>query len=78
MNSALPYFVGLDIGTHTVRCVVGMFDDDESHIPSIVGYGSAVNTGMRKGVVSHIEDVSQAISQAVAEAERLSGLRITT
>lgn len=77
-NAAFPHFVGIDVGTKTVRCVVGMFDDEDANIPSIIGYGSAPNIGMRKGVVVHIEDVAQSISQAVAEAERLSGLRITT
>lgn len=72
-----PHFVGLDIGTSTVRCVIGMFDSPEAATPSIIGYGSAVNTGMRKGVVSHIEDVAGAIAQAVHEAERLSGVRIS-
>jgi cell division protein FtsA len=77
-NSAFPHFVGIDVGTQTVRCVVGMFDDTDSNAPSIIGYGSAPNSGMRKGVVSHVEDVAQAISQAVSEAERLCGIRINT
>jgi cell division protein FtsA len=70
------HFVGLDIGTSTVRCVIGMFDSPEALGPSVIGYGSAHNSGMRKGVVSHIDDVAQAIAQAVTEAERLSGIRI--
>lgn len=77
-NPAFPHFVGIDVGTHTVRCVVGMFDEDDANVPSIIGYGSAPNAGMRKGVVSHIDDVAQAIAQAVSEAERLSGIRINT
>lgn len=76
-STAFPHFVGIDIGTQTVRCVVGMFDDDDTNMPSIIGYGSAPNAGMRKGIVSHIDDVAQAITQAVSEAERLSGIRIT-
>jgi cell division protein FtsA len=32
---------------------------------------------MRKGIVVHIEDVADAIAQAVTEAERLSGMRLT-
>ncbi len=77
-NAEFPHFVGIDIGTSTVRCVIGMFDSPEAASPSVVGYGSAHNTGMRKGVVSHIDDVAQAIAQAVTEAERLSGMRITS
>jgi cell division protein FtsA len=71
-----PHFVGIDVGTSTVRCVIGMYDSPEAVAPSLIGYGSAPNTGMRKGVVSHIDDVAQAIAQAVNEAERLSGMRI--
>jgi cell division protein FtsA len=71
-----PHFVGIDIGTTTVRCVVGMFDSPEATAPSIIGYGSAVNSGMRKGAVAHIDDVAQAIAHAVTETERLSGIHI--
>lgn len=76
-DSAFPHFVGLDIGTNTVRCVIGMLDDEETLVPSIIGYGSAANSGMRKGVVSHIDDVAQAIVQAVSEAERIAGVKVT-
>jgi cell division protein FtsA len=75
-DTVFPHFVGIDIGTSTVRCVVGMFDDTDAATPSLIGYGSAPNTGMRRGVVSHIEDVANAIHQAVVEAERISGIRI--
>ncbi len=75
-EQVFPHFVGLDIGTNAVRCVIGMFDKPESNTPSVIGYGSAPNPGMRKGVVSHIEDVAQAVVQAVTEAERLSGIHI--
>ena len=79
MKSAdFPHFVGIDIGTSTVRCVIGMYDSPEATTPSLIGYGSAHNGGMRKGVVSHIDDVAQAIAQAVTEAERLSGMRISS
>lgn len=70
------YFFGLDIGTATVRCVVGVQDDPDSPKPGIIGHGSAPNLGMRKGVVVHIDDVVEAITAAVAEAERVSGVHI--
>lgn len=72
------HFVGIDIGTSYVRCVVGILDNDsEAGRPSIIGHGSAPNIGMRKGVVVSIDDAAEAISQAVAEAERLAGVHIT-
>ena len=76
-EQVFPHFVGLDVGTSTVRCVVGMLDNPESATPSIIGYGSSANSGMRKGVVVHIDDVAQAIVQAVTEAERVAGIRIS-
>lgn len=69
-------FVGLDIGTSTVRCVVGMVDPNNPGKLSVIGHGSARNMGMRRGIVVHVEDAAEAIVQAVTEAERLSGMRI--
>jgi cell division protein FtsA len=69
-------FVGLDIGTSTVRCVLGIVDVNNPGKLSVIGHGSAPNLGMRKGVVVHIEDAADAIAQAVTEAERISGVRI--
>lgn len=74
-SNTQEHFVGLDIGTAMVRCVVGMLDA-ETGKPSIIGHGSAANFGMRKGVPVHIDDVAEAIVQAVTEAERISGVRI--
>jgi cell division protein FtsA len=69
-------FVGLDVGTTTVRCVLGVLDANNPNKLSIIGHGSAPNTGMRKGVVVQVDDVSNAITHAVAETERISGVRI--
>ncbi len=38
----------------------------------------AKNIGMRKGVVVHIDDVTEAITHAVTEAERISGIHINS
>lgn len=70
------HFVGLDIGTQTVRCVVGMVDESDPTKPTIIGHGSAPNIGMRKGVIAHVDDVADAAAKAVTEAERLSGVHI--
>lgn len=71
------YFVGLDIGTSRTRCVIGSYDQSsEEPKIAVVGHGSAENTGMRKGLIVHLEDVVASIQTAVSEAERLSGIRI--
>lgn len=72
----LPHFVGLDIGTSTVRCVVGAVNEADAK-PSVIGHGVAANQGMRKGVVIQVDDVAEAVVQAVTEAERVSGIQIT-
>lgn len=77
-EQASPYFVGLDIGTAHVRCIVGVLDEQsQTGRPSIIGHGIAPNYGMRKGVVAHIEEVAEVITSAVHEAERISGKQIT-
>jgi cell division protein FtsA len=73
----LSYYIGLDIGTMAVRCTVGELST-ESPVPRIIGFGSAENSGMRKGNVAHIEEVASAVSNAIAEAERMSGREIKT
>src|SRR6185437_16881008 len=76
-DSSMNHFVGLDIGTSRVRCVVGMLDPNGTGKLSIIGHGSAVNSGMRKGVVAHVDDTAEAITKALTEAERISGVHIT-
>jgi cell division protein FtsA len=70
------HFIGLDIGTSMVRCVVGTFDPNGSNAPSIIGHGQAPNQGMRRGSVVHVDEVADAIVHAVTEAERISGMNI--
>ena len=70
-------FVGLDIGTANVRCVVGVLDPNaENFLPRVVAYAEAPNAGMRKGVVIHAEDVADAIAKVLSEAERMGGVSI--
>ena len=72
-----PYFIGLDVGTSTVRCVIGMPEQNNPDVTlSVIGIGKAENIGMRKGCVSHVEDVTRAIGEAVSEAERMAGIRV--
>lgn len=74
MQEQSRYAVGIDIGTKTVRCVVGHLD--AAGVPKIVGVGSAPNTGMRKGIVSHLTGPASAIDVALEAAERMSGHQI--
>ena len=72
---SIPFFVGVDIGTTAVRCVVGEMAGDATQ-PSIIGFSEVENSGMRKGNVAHAEEIVQALVSAVNEAERTSGRTI--
>lgn len=75
MQETSRYAVGIDIGTTTVRCVVGHIDASTG-APTIVGVGSAPNSGMRKGNVVNLAGPAQAIDDALGEAERMSGYQV--
>jgi cell division protein FtsA len=63
--------VGLDVGTSTVRCVVG--EPGENGKMNVVGIGAAESRGLRRGIVTTTEAVAESIRRAVGEAERISG-----
>jgi cell division protein FtsA len=72
----IPHFVGVDVGTSVVRVVVGTVDEQGK--PEIIGFSQVENSGMRRGVVSHADEVAQAISTALQDAERLSGRHLNS
>lgn len=69
-----PYFVGIDVGTSAVRCIVGSLNEEDK--PEIIGFSNVPVLGMRRGVVAHTEEVADAIRQAVDDAQRHSGRSI--
>lgn len=77
MQELSQYAVGIDIGTTTIRCVVGHVDG-ATGTPTIVGVGSAPNSGMRKGMVANLSGPAQAIDAALGEAERMSGYQVNS
>jgi cell division protein FtsA len=72
MQEQSRYAVGIDVGTTTIRCVVGHVDP-ATGTPTIVGVSQAPNTGMRKGTVVNLNGPAHAIDQALGDAERMSG-----
>lgn len=75
MQETSRYAVGIDIGTTTIRCVVG-YIDASTGAPTIVGVGRASNSGMRKGIVANLTGPARAIDDALGEAERMSGYQV--
>ncbi|MDP9277781.1 MAG: cell division protein FtsA [Gemmatimonadota bacterium] len=69
---------GLDIGSAKTTVVIAEAVGDRKNTPSlrILGVGQARTTGLRKGVVSDIEETTRSIKKAVEDAERMAGTKI--
>jgi cell division protein FtsA len=67
--------VGIDVGSSTTRVVVGEFLKGEKS-PKIVGMGESATLGMRHGYVVNSPLVTASVRNAVALAEKTSGLKI--
>ena len=67
--------VGLDIGTSAIRAVVA--EKLETGVLQIIGVGTGISQGLRKGAVVNIEKTVQGIHEAVESAEMMSGVEIT-
>jgi len=76
MPSPSSLIAGLDIGTSSIKVVVGERKADGRI--DVIGVGTSPSRGLRKGVVVNIEGTVNAISKAVAQAETMAGCEIST
>src|SRR6202011_1160720 len=65
---------GLDIGTTKTCAVIAASGPDGLEI---LGVGEAPSTGMRKGVVTDLEETVRAIEAATEKAERMAGVHVS-
>jgi cell division protein FtsA len=72
MAKQVSHTVGLDIGTSRITCIIG--EPGDGQLVDVVGIGESEARGLRKGVVVDPEAAVEAITRAVEEAERMSGL----
>ena len=68
--------VGLDIGTNKVAAIVG--EVSERNELEIIGIGTHLSKGLKKGVVVDIESTVFSIQKAVEEAELMAGCEISS
>ncbi|HEX4469009.1 MAG TPA: cell division protein FtsA [Gemmatimonadaceae bacterium] len=68
---------GLDIGSAKTTAIIAETTGELKH-PSIklLGVGQARTTGMRRGIVSDIEETTRSIRQALQDAERMAGTQV--
>ena len=72
MNSN-DIFVSLDIGTSTVKVIIGEMVND---VLNIIGVGNVKSEGLKKGSIVDIDNTVQSIKRAVEQAERMIGMEI--
>ena len=74
MGQTTRTFVGLDIGTTKISCIIA--DQNGSPELRVVGVGNAPSEGLRRGVVVDLEKTVASIQRAVDEAERMAGVPV--
>jgi cell division protein FtsA len=67
--------VGLDIGTSSIKTIVGQKRKEEER-PLIIGLGITNSSGLRKGAVVDIEETIKAINFSIEKAEQSAGIPI--
>ncbi|SFA75360.1 MULTISPECIES: cell division protein FtsA [unclassified Bacillus (in: firmicutes)] len=66
-------YVSLDIGTSSVKVIIGEMVNDSLNI---IGVGNEKSEGLRKGSIVDIDETVHSIKRAVEQAERMIGMEI--
>ncbi|WP_226530727.1 cell division protein FtsA [Metabacillus niabensis] len=66
-------FVSLDIGTSSVKVIIGEMTNDTLNI---IGVGNVKSEGIRKGSIVDIDETVHSIKKAVEQAERMVGISL--
>lgn len=69
MNNGGDFITGLDIGTSSIKVAVA---ERRQNRPALLHVHEEPCSGMRKGTIAEISDVSQAINRALSEAKKIS------
>src|ERR1700722_5747697 len=69
MNNGGDYITGLDIGTSSIKVAVA---ERRDHRPMLLHVHKEPCSGMRKGAIAELSEVSQAINRALTEAKKVS------
>ena len=75
---AQHYITGIDVGTYQVKVVIvaDTEDADTKAMPQIIGTGYAESRGLRNGYIINESDVVRSVRNAVAQAEKASGVKV--
>lgn len=66
------FYVGLDIGSSTIRAIITQ-ELSEEELLRVVGVGEVPSEGIRRGAVVDVDAVAKAANHALEQAERMAG-----
>ncbi|HZZ99311.1 MAG TPA: cell division protein FtsA [Candidatus Paceibacterota bacterium] len=71
-----PYTIsGIDIGNSEVKVIMAAVGGEPAR-PEILGVGSALSTGLRRGMVTDMEETIANVASAVQQAEAMAGTKL--
>src|SRR3990167_7698264 len=69
--------IGIDVWTYQVKIMVALDERPNGNsVTKIIGTGFGESKGLRHGYIINQTDVTKALKQAVAQAEKAAGLRV--
>src|SRR3989338_6563300 len=73
-------YTGLDVGSHAVRVAVGKLvpSADGREQMHIIGAVEVSSSGVNKGTITNLEDAVSSISRSLEQAERITGVPISS
>ncbi|MCX7996757.1 MAG: cell division protein FtsA [Patescibacteria group bacterium] len=66
---------GIDIGSSKIATIVGIISEDSGEI-RVIGFNISPSRGVKKGLITDIEQVTAAVEESVEKAERMAGHKI--
>ena len=67
--------VGIDIGSANVRTIIAQQVKGEEN-PRVIGVGIVDSSGIRRGVITDVDDVIKVVNESVEKAEHMAGVPV--
>lgn len=67
---------GIDVGSSKISCIIAKTSEEDGPL-RVMGFSSVPSRGVRKGQIVDINQVTDAVEQAVEQAERMAGAKVT-
>src|SRR3989338_4316895 len=68
---------GIDVGSSKMSCIIARVSEEEP-TPRVMGFSSVPSRGVKRGQIVDINQVSSSLEQAIEQAERMAGAKVTS